>query len=430
MALVLTALVTVAEPASAAVNDAKYEAQWGFQKVGAEYAWGRSTGKGVLIAVVDTGVDASHPDLAGQVLPGYDFVTGDGDARDETGHGTLVAGIAAAASNNGTGIASVAPGAQILPVRVLAGDGTGNAGHAAAGIRWAVDTARARGQRLVVNLSLDWTPTAMNTSLIADLIPAGFVQEPQIDAAVKYAAGAGAVVVLAAGNEGKGETAYDATTPGILVVGSSDRSDQRASFSNYGQGLDLVAPGVEILSTYWSGGTGSTYALAKGTSVSVPFVSATAALLLAAGASNVEAANTILNTARDLGSPGWDYQTGRGLLDTAAALGVTRTAVAAPPAAPAPQPAPAPKAAAPAPAPVPPPPAPEPAPPPPAPEPEPAPSPAPPEPSPLAAVLVSQNGPWTRGDRVVDHAFLAAALLMVVVAMHAARLASRALRRY
>jgi subtilisin family serine protease len=428
----------VASSASAPTNDAKYGDQWGLQEVGAQYSWSKSTGTGVLIAVVDTGVDFSHPDLAGQIVPGRDFVSGDDDARDETGHGTLIAGIAAAASNNRIGIASVAPGAQILPVRVLANGGTGRPADTAAGIRWAVDTARARGQRLVVNLSLDWRPDPVDTDLIKDLVPLNFVRDPVIDAAIRYAAGAGAVVVVAAGNEGKGQTPYDATTPGVLVVGASDRSDQRASFSNFGQGLDLLAPGTEILSTYWTPGAGSTYGVAKGTSFAVPFVSGTAALLMANGLSNTDAANTILNTARDLGGPGWDMQTGRGLLDAAAAVGAARTAAAAPPAGPhaaatpvAPWPAPAENVAPAGPPPAPAPPVPSAGPPAalvPAPERSPTPSSIPSLPTPLAAELASQNGPQVPARSRAGVVVLAAGLAFVIIALHGARTALRAIR--
>jgi subtilisin family serine protease len=358
-------------------------------------------------------------------------VAGDNDARDETGHGTLVAGIASALSNNGVGVASVAPGAQILPVRVLATDGTGRPTDAAAGIRWAVDQSRARNQRLVVNMSLDWEQTKMNTSLIEDVAPHNYVQDPAIDAAVKYAVAAGAVVVVAAGNEGVGVTAYDASAPGVLVVGASDRNDQRASFSNYGQGLDLVAPGADILSTYWTPATGSTYGIAKGTSVAVPFVSGTAALLMAGGMTNTQVTARILDTARDLGPAGWDQYTGRGLLDTAAALGATRTVAAAPPASPQPAaPAPKPKKPAPAPTPAPPPPAPSPVP---APAPTSAPLPSPDptfvQPGPWAATLVAQSAPQVPAPRPADVRLLAAGLLLLVGAMHGVRLAARAFRR-
>jgi subtilisin family serine protease len=244
------------------------------------------------------------------------------------------------------------------------------------------------------------------------------------------------VVVVAAGNEGAGVTAYDATGPGVLVVGASDMNDQRASFSNYGQGLDLLAPGAEVLSTYWTRATGSTYGIAKGTSVAVPFVSGTAALLLAGGMSGVDATNRILSTTRDLGPDGWDQQTGRGVLDTAAALGATRTVAAAPAASPQaaiPKPA---KKPVPAPAPVPAP-VPVPAPAPVPPEPAPAPSPAP-QPSPLptfvqaepwTAALASQSGPQVPPPRHADPRLLAAALLLLVAGMHGARLAVVAFRR-
>ncbi|MGZ4140806.1 MAG: S8 family serine peptidase, partial [Actinomycetota bacterium] len=137
--LVAVVMIAVLAPATAmaAVNDPYYALQWGLKRVGAPAAWGVGTGSGRIVAVIDTGVDPTHPDLRGQLVPGHDFVDGDAQPWDENGHGTLVAGIIAAITGNGVGVASVAPHAKIMPIRVLGADGTGSSSNVAAGIQWA-----------------------------------------------------------------------------------------------------------------------------------------------------------------------------------------------------------------------------------------------------------------------------------------------------
>lgn len=322
-----------AVPATAATNDPYFARLWGLQRVGAEPAWAVSKGAGVMIAVIDSGVDTNHPDLQGQLLPGFDFVSNDSDPKDENGHGTLMTGIAAAVTGNKVGIASVAPDAKILPVRVFDGDGNANSTTVTKGVDYAIDEAANRNMRLVLNFSFVATGATSGTSLFAD---------PSLELAVRRAANDGAAVVIAAGNEGANQTAYDSITEGIAVVGASDRSDNRAPLSNFGAGLDILAPGVAITSTYWDKATGkSVYAEAQGTSTSVPFVSGAAALLMAQGMNGTTALNRILSTAQDLGSRGRDNDTGHGLLDVAAALGAPRPTQTSPPPKPPPPASPA-----------------------------------------------------------------------------------------
>lgn len=318
-------VVGAAEP-----NDPGATQQWGLRAIRAYDAWGASRGTGIVVAVIDTGVDARHPDLAGRVLPGRDFVDDDDDAADAKGHGTHVAGTIAANAGNGVGIASVAPGAKIMPVRVLGPDGEGDPGDVAAGIRWAID----HGAR-VINLSLaqdDELPLAGDTLL----------RDTRVDQAIKDAARAGAAVVVAAGNNdagGTGRTAYDSDTAGVLVVGATTSDDRRAAYSNFGEGLDVVAPGGGsdtdakvcsdpnwIVSTWWNPQSKtSDYGGGCGTSMAVAHVSGIVALLMSRGYSGAGAAARIVETAQDLDAQGWDSQTGNGRVDARAAVGPAPT---------------------------------------------------------------------------------------------------------
>jgi len=338
-ALIVALLAAALVPARAGAGepDPYLSLQWGLRVVEAEAARAVSTGEGMVVAVIDTGVDAAHPDLRGRVLPGKDLVDDDLDARDRNGHGTLVAGIVVAAVDNGVGVASVAPGVTVLPVRVLDEDGTGSSDDVADGIRWATE----QGVD-IVNLSL---------AQEADGLLGNLLRDPAVDDAIGDAAAAGALVVVAAGNDpdgGANRTAYDATKPGVLVVGATTKGDRLAAYSNHGEGLDLVAPGGGsatdpsddacarsngIVSTWWNPETeGSAYGAGCGTSMSVGFVSGVGAMLMARGFSNVEAAARILQTTDDLGPAGPDDRTGAGRLNARRAMGAPRLQTDQPPA--------------------------------------------------------------------------------------------------
>lgn len=342
-ALALLLLIAVAWPAQAATNDPLFDQQWGLRRIGADAAWKVSRGAGVLIAIIDTGVDLEHPDLAGKVVPGLSLAGG-GPPDDTHGHGTLIAGIAAASTGNGEGIASVAPDAGILPVRVFDQGGSATSSRVARAIRFAVDAAAARRSRLVLNLSFVGPSQALSLPGSEPANP--IFGNEAVKRAIADAAGSGAVVVTAAGNEGVAQTAFNAPRGrGIITVGASDQKDGCAPFTNYGPGLDILAPGTDIVSTYWNRAQNrSGYAFADGTSMAVPFVSGAAALLLATGLSNVQAVDRILTTASGPGVSCRGEQTRYKVLDVAAALGVPRDAGEEPPASTKPNPSPVPSA--------------------------------------------------------------------------------------
>ena len=308
-ALALLALLLLAAPAGAA--DPRRSAQWNLDLIEADAAHSVSTGAGAVVAVVDSGVQADHPDLAGHVGQGYDFVQHDATPQDGNGHGTHVSGIIGAATGNGIGVESVAPGATIMPVRVLDDSGAGSTDDVARGVDWA----RTHGAD-VINLSLG-----------SEVPLVGASGGDAFDAAVHRALAAGIVVVAAAGNNGVPVCEQPAAKDGLLCVGAVDRREQRSFFSSFGSGLGLVAPGgsggssagmpgEDVLSTY----KGSTYQELAGTSQAAPHVSGVAALLVARGVRGQAAVKRILATATDLGAPGTDPEYGAGLVDARAAV--------------------------------------------------------------------------------------------------------------
>ncbi len=297
---------------SATPNDPHYGEQWHLPSVSAPQAWDITTGSsGVTIAVVDTGVDYTHPDLKGKCLPGYNFVDRSSDPMDDHGHGTHVAGIAAAVGNNSTGVAGVDWKARILPVKVLDAQGSGYDSDVAAGIRYAAD----HGAK-VINLSLG-SPDYSYT----------------LEEAVNYAYNQGAVVVAASGNSGSSVN-YPAACDRAIAVGALDSGDKLAYFSCQGPEIDLVAPGVSILSTL----PGS-YGKMSGTSMASPVVAGCASLVLAAnpGYSPAQVKKALEAGATDLGPTGFDNGYGNGKVNAYAALGT-----GAPEPAPEPEPEPEP----------------------------------------------------------------------------------------
>ena len=292
-------------------NDPEYKAnQWGLQKVQAAAAWDITTGSpSVVIAVVDGGAWGGHPDLAGKVLTGYNTFTGTSDASDDNGHGTWVTGVAAAATNNGVGMAGMSWLSPVIPVKVCDSTGSCPYSNVAKGMTWAAD----HGAK-VINLSLGGEGSCPAT----------------LQSAVDYAWDKGLVIVAASGNSGA--TVYaPANCNNVVAVGATDSTDTRFSWSNYGPALDLVAPGTSLCPSL-SGG----YAWGSGTSFAAPFVSGAAALLMSRGASNSATVNALYAGADDLGAAGWDQYYGWGRLNVYKAI----LALSAPQTTPTPSPSP------------------------------------------------------------------------------------------
>jgi serine protease len=281
---------------AAATNDPNSGSQWAFTNTSFGALWPTAIGTSsptLSVAVIDTGVDATHPDLSGQVLTGVSLVSGAPTAADDNGHGTHVAGIIAAATDNGVGVRGAAPGVKILPIKALNNSGSGSYSTVAN----AMYTAVSQGAK-VINMSLG-----------------GTVASAIFDGAVAYANQHGVVVVAAAGNDGtRGNPAsYPGSTPGVIAVGAVDSALNRASFSTCGAYVDITAPGAAILSTIVGGG----YGTMSGTSMASPYAAAGAAVLKAAHPACTPAAiETALKAgATDRGAAGRDDFYGAGVVD-------------------------------------------------------------------------------------------------------------------
>jgi thermitase len=299
-------------------NDPSFSKQWAHTIVESPAAWDVTTGStGVTIAILDTGIDPSHPDRAGKIVAGYDFVGNDNNPRDENGHGTHVAGIAAALTNNGVGVAGMDWQARIMPVRILDYEGGGWVADMVSGISWAKD----HGAK-VLNLSLGGT----------------YYSSPA-QTAINQAHSSGCLIVASMGNSGDGTTLYPAAYDNVLAVASTGPFDYRATYSSYGNHCDIAAPGGAMTYYHDSAGIYSTmptypvymttvesfynnYDYVHGTSQAAPHVSGLAALLWAVAPSLTpdQVQTAIETTAVDLGAPGWDRYYGHGRIDAAAAL--------------------------------------------------------------------------------------------------------------
>ena len=338
------ALALGAAPA-AATNDTHYGLQWGPQQVRAEQAWPTSTGTGQTIAIVDSGIDLDHPDLAGKIVGGATFVckgsgpcgNGDWQSGSDNGsghpHGTHVAGIAAAVTNNSTGIAGVAPDAKLLAVKVLDAEGSGGFDDIAAGIRWSVDHGAD-----VINMSLGALP-GVQALTVTGLIP-------DVQDAIAYARSKGVVVVAAAGNESAPLCGTPAFDEGALCVASTDRREAKSWFSNLAVKADsagridaVAAPGgqglvscrEDIVSTVpaEAGGVCTDivgtpgYDFYAGTSMASPHVAGVAALLTAQGRTDDQVIDVLKATARKPHTNVrgvYDPVYGYGIVDAAAAV--------------------------------------------------------------------------------------------------------------
>lgn len=287
-------------PTATTVNDPYYGSAWHLDRVRTPAAWGKTMGNGVTIAVIDTGVDANHPDLSTQLVPGWNFYDNNSNTSDVAGHGTGVAGAAAAATNNSVGVAAVSGQAKIMPIRATDTSGVGYISMIAQGITWAAD----KGAK-VINLSFDrlWTFSS-------------------VVSAAEYAKSKGSLVVIAASNNAKDEGA--ATQSAMIPVSATDKYDKLTTFSSWGNHVAIAAPGIEIWSTTRGGGYGAWW----GTSVASPVTAGVVALMMAANPklSNTEVEKLLYASARDLGTAGRDKYYGYGLVDAEAAVGAALNA--------------------------------------------------------------------------------------------------------
>jgi type VII secretion-associated serine protease mycosin len=295
--------------AAVGVNDPQTGGQYSLDRMRVRDAWSLSTGASNVIAVLDTGVQFNHPDLAGRLLTGYDFVNGDTDASDDNGHGTWVSGIIAANANDGYGIAGISWSDRILPVKIMNGEGTGSTANLLAAIRWSADQGAS-----VINMSVG-----------------GFPYSQAMQDAVNYAWGKGAVLVGAAGNNGVQENFYPASFDNVISVSATQPEDEFSNWSSWGPKVDVSAPGSSILTTncyvctYAGHNTWGSHTYISGTSFATPNVAGVVALMRARypAYSPTQIVNLLFATVDDRGYPGYDVKYGRGRVNAYRALGAS-----------------------------------------------------------------------------------------------------------
>jgi serine protease len=292
-----------------AVDDPQSASQYSLDQMRVRAAWSRSTGASNVIAVLDTGVQFNHPDLAGRLLTGYDFVNDDTNASDDNGHGTWVSGIIAANANDGYGMAGITWTDKVLPVKIMDREGTGSTADLAAGITWAAD----RGAD-VINMSVG-----------------GFPYSTAIQNAVNYAWSKGAVLVGAAGNNRREERFYPASYDNVVSVTATQVNDEFSNWSSWGPRVDVSAPGSSVLvtncyvCTYGGHDTWGTHTYISGTSFATPNVAGVIALIRARypDLTAQQVVDRLRSSTDDLGYPGWDSKYGQGRVNAWRALGGT-----------------------------------------------------------------------------------------------------------
>ena len=303
-------------PADGSPGDLEYGKQWALNNTGqdggkvdadidAPEAWRVTTGSPVAIAIVDTGVDEGHADLAGKVKDRSDWANPNhDDPSDGHGHGTHVAGTVAAVTNNGTGIAGVCPGCELVNARVCDGNGSCNYDWIASGVLWAVGCETRQPD----------TPTDFGACTGAQRAKAinislgGTYNSTTLGRAIKRAWDRGAVIACAAGNNGNAVLFYPAAYGECIAVAATDKNDKKASFSNFGNWVDVAAPGVGILSTVKTGG----YESWSGTSMASPHVAGLAGLLWSKGATSQSSVrSTIESSAVRISATGGQWAKGR-----------------------------------------------------------------------------------------------------------------------
>ncbi|MCR8641959.1 S8 family peptidase [Paenibacillus sp. N1-5-1-14] len=293
-------------PALIEPNDVLYDRyQWNLKQIGSEAGWQAERGGNntTIVAVIDTGVDLTHPDLQAHLINGYNLVDPTTTPNDDVGHGTHVSGVVGAVVNNRLGVAGMVWNNSLMPIKALDQTGAGSTYTVAQGIIWAVD----HGAK-VINMSL------------GNYAPSEFLHD-----AIKYAYERDVVLVAASGNDNTGRPSYPAYYPEVFAVAATDINRNRAPFSNYGDYVDVAAPGVSIASTY----PPHQYAALSGTSMASPHVAALAAMIRSINPAlhNIEVMDMIRSTAQDLGVAGRDPLYGHGIIDVAKAVRAAQMSV-------------------------------------------------------------------------------------------------------
>lgn len=289
---------------SAIPNDPSYPSQWHLPKISAPTGWDISSGSGAAsIAIIDSGIDPAHPDLASKILPGYNFLYGTTDTHDVQGHGTKVAGSAAAIGNNGIGVAGVAWYNRIVPLVVVDPAGSASYSNIANAIIFAADC----GVR-VINISI-----------------AGSSASSTLENAVTYAWNKGSLIFAGAGNAGTTALSYPAACSKAIAISSTDSTDNKSSFSNYGSWISMAAPGSAIYTTVNGGG----FASVSGTSFSSPIAAGLAGLILSVNPdlTNQQVKDIMIMSVDDLGAQGFDNYFGYGRINIEKSLGTAATFV-------------------------------------------------------------------------------------------------------
>lgn len=288
--------------ASFTPNDPYYGSQWHLPKIDAAGAWQYTRGAGVTIAILDSGVDATHPDLQSRLVPGWNFYDDNSNTADVHGHGTAVAGAAAASTNNAAGVAAVAGEARIMPVRIADANAYAYWSTVAQGVTWAADN----GAR-VINISY-----------------VGVAGSSTVRSAAQYAKDRGGLVVVCAGNNAKDEGISPTTT--MIPVSATDGSDNKTSWSSWGSFVATSAPGANIWTTTRGGG----YQAWNGTSLASPITAGVIATMMAVNPSlkPADVEGLLFGTAVDLGAAGRDPYYGYGRVNAAAAVAAAAQATA------------------------------------------------------------------------------------------------------
>ena len=286
-----------------AVTDPYIGSEWHIPKIGASSAWDTTQGAGVTIAILDSGVDGAHPDLAPNMVAGYNMYSNNTDTSDVCGHGTAVAGSAAARTNNGVGVAGVAGQAKIMPIRVAYYDSASGGCYAytstiANGITWAAD----HGARIA---NVSYGPLAGSAT---------------IQSAANYMKSKGGLVFVSAGNNGVDENITPSTS--LIAISATDSNDNKASWSSYGSFVSLASPGAGI----WTTSKGGIYQGWNGTSFASPVAAGVAALMMAANPAldGAKIEQALFSTAVDLGAAGRDPYFGYGRVNAAAAVNAVK----------------------------------------------------------------------------------------------------------